>query len=41
MKLEHSLLAPFDGTVAQLSVVAGEQVIEGALLLRIVATPKE
>jgi 3-methylcrotonyl-CoA carboxylase alpha subunit len=41
MKLEHSLLAPFDGTVAELSAVAGQQVVEGALLLRIVATSKE
>jgi 3-methylcrotonyl-CoA carboxylase alpha subunit len=41
MKLEHSLMAPFDGTVTELSAVAGQQVVEGALLLRIVAAPKE
>jgi 3-methylcrotonyl-CoA carboxylase alpha subunit len=41
MKLEHSLMAPFDGTVTELSAAAGQQVVEGALLLRIVATPKE
>jgi 3-methylcrotonyl-CoA carboxylase alpha subunit len=41
MKLEHSLLAPFDGVVTELSVAGGQQVVEGALLLRIAATPKE
>ncbi|MBK5265148.1 MAG: ATP-grasp domain-containing protein [Alphaproteobacteria bacterium] len=35
MKMEHSLTAPFDGTVAELSAVDGAQVSEGALLARI------
>jgi 3-methylcrotonyl-CoA carboxylase alpha subunit len=35
MKMEHSLVAPFDGTVAALSAVEGGQVSEGALLARI------
>ncbi|MCF8706814.1 acetyl/propionyl/methylcrotonyl-CoA carboxylase subunit alpha [Rhizorhapis sp. SPR117] len=35
MKMEHSLIAPFDGTVAELSAVDGAQISEGALLARI------
>ena len=35
MKMEHSLTAPFDGTVAELSASAGAQVAEGTLLARI------
>jgi 3-methylcrotonyl-CoA carboxylase alpha subunit len=35
MKMEHSLTAPFDGVVAELSAVTGGQVSEGALLARI------
>ena len=35
MKMEHSLTAPFDGIVAELSAVEGAQVSEGALLARI------
>ncbi|MEO5938970.1 MAG: acetyl/propionyl/methylcrotonyl-CoA carboxylase subunit alpha [Sphingomonas sp.] len=35
MKMEHSLVAPFDGTVAELNATAGGQVSEGALLVRI------
>ncbi|MGE4305716.1 MAG: biotin carboxylase N-terminal domain-containing protein [Novosphingobium sp.] len=35
MKMEHSLLAPFDGTVAELNAGEGEQVSEGALLVKI------
>ena len=30
MKMEHALLAPRDGTVAEVLVAAGEQVAEGA-----------
>jgi len=41
MKLEHNLLAPFDGAVAELSAQSGQQVVEGEVLLRIAATPKE
>ncbi len=35
MKMEHSLTAPFDGTVADLSAVEGGQVTEGTMLVRI------
>jgi 3-methylcrotonyl-CoA carboxylase alpha subunit len=37
MKMEHALLAPFDGTVAELTVAAGAQVQVEALLARIEA----
>ncbi|HEY2134616.1 MAG TPA: biotin carboxylase N-terminal domain-containing protein [Xanthobacteraceae bacterium] len=35
MKMEHALLAPFDGTVAEVHTLAGGQVAEGALLITI------
>ena len=35
MKMEHSLVAPFDGTIAQLNASEGRQVSEGALLVKI------
>jgi 3-methylcrotonyl-CoA carboxylase alpha subunit len=35
MKMEHSLVAPFDGTVADLAATPGGQVSEGALLVRV------
>ncbi len=35
MKMEHSLTAPFDGTVAELSAASGGQVSEGMVLVRI------
>ncbi|MBB4642845.1 acetyl/propionyl/methylcrotonyl-CoA carboxylase subunit alpha [Rhizorhapis suberifaciens] len=35
MKMEHSLVAPYDGTVAELNGAEGEQVNEGALLVKI------
>ncbi|MFT3978592.1 MAG: acetyl/propionyl/methylcrotonyl-CoA carboxylase subunit alpha [Sphingomonas bacterium] len=35
MKMEHSLVAPFDGIVAELNAATGGQVSEGALLARI------
>jgi 3-methylcrotonyl-CoA carboxylase alpha subunit len=38
MKMEHGLIAPFDGTVAELSAEAGAQVGEGAVLVRIEPT---
>ncbi len=38
MKMEHTLIAPFDGVVAELSAVAGAQVQVEALLARIVAS---
>ena len=37
MKMEHRLTAPFDGTVADLSVRAGQQVALEAVLVRIVS----
>ena len=33
MKMEHSLTAPRDGTIAEVAVDAGDQVEEGALLI--------
>ena len=33
MKMEHSLTAPFDGTVASLNAAVGAQVVDGATLL--------
>jgi 3-methylcrotonyl-CoA carboxylase alpha subunit len=38
MKMEHTLVAPFDGTVGELSAVAGAQVQVEALLARIEAS---
>ena len=35
MKMEYVLVAPFDGKVTELTVSAGSQVQEGALLARI------
>jgi 3-methylcrotonyl-CoA carboxylase alpha subunit len=35
MKMEHSLVAPYDGIVAELNASEGAQVSEGALLVRI------
>ncbi len=35
MKMEHSLVAPFDGLIAQLDASEGGQVSEGALLVKI------
>jgi 3-methylcrotonyl-CoA carboxylase alpha subunit len=35
MKMEHSLVAPFDGSVAELNATEGAQVSEGALLAKI------
>jgi 3-methylcrotonyl-CoA carboxylase alpha subunit len=37
MKMEHALVAPFDGTVAELAATAGDQVQVEALLARIEA----
>jgi 3-methylcrotonyl-CoA carboxylase alpha subunit len=41
MKMEHALGAPFDGIVAELSVVLGAQVTEGQLLVRVEPEPSE
>ncbi len=35
MKMEHAMTAPFDGVVAELSAVAGGQVSEGIVLVRL------
>jgi 3-methylcrotonyl-CoA carboxylase alpha subunit len=35
MKMEMALVAPFDGTVAELRAREGAQVAEGVLLVRI------
>ena len=35
MKMEHSLIAPFDGIIAQLNAQTGGQTSEGAILVRI------
>ena len=35
MKMEHSLTAPFDGTIAELNAETGGQVSEGSLLVRV------
>ena len=39
MKMEHGLVAPFDGTVAELTVEPGAQVQVDAVLARIAASP--
>jgi len=35
MKMEHALVTPFDGTVAELSAAPGQQVSEGAVLVKV------
>jgi 3-methylcrotonyl-CoA carboxylase alpha subunit len=40
MKMEHSLTAPFDGTVSELKVTQGDQVQLEALLVRIEPAPQ-
>ena len=37
MKMEHTLIAPFDGVVAELKSRSGDQVSEGALLAKLEA----
>jgi acetyl/propionyl-CoA carboxylase alpha subunit len=37
MKMEHTLIAPFGGTVAELAVSVGDQVAENVALVRIAA----
>ncbi len=39
MKMEHGMVAPFDGVVAELLATAGAQVNEGTLLIRIEPEP--
>jgi biotin carboxyl carrier protein len=39
MKMEHALIAPFDGTVGELAASVGDQVAENVTLVRI-ASPK-
>jgi propionyl-CoA carboxylase alpha chain/3-methylcrotonyl-CoA carboxylase alpha subunit len=38
MKMEHALTAPFDGTVGELGVAVGDQVVDGAVLATITAS---
>ena len=40
MKMEHALLAPFDGIVVSLHAEIGQHVAEGALLVRVEAKGK-
>jgi 3-methylcrotonyl-CoA carboxylase alpha subunit len=35
MKMEHSMVAPFDGVVAELAVSEGAQVTEGTVLVKV------
>ena len=35
MKMEHTLTAPFDGQVTEVSAAAGDQVSEGVVLVRL------
>jgi acetyl/propionyl-CoA carboxylase alpha subunit len=39
MKMEHALIAPFDGTVDELSVTVGDQVAENVTLVGIASPP--
>ncbi|MBL8503838.1 MAG: acetyl-CoA carboxylase biotin carboxyl carrier protein subunit [Rhodocyclaceae bacterium] len=39
MKMEHTLAAPCDGVLAELTCVVGEQVAPGKLLARVEASP--
>ncbi|MBB6124522.1 acetyl/propionyl/methylcrotonyl-CoA carboxylase subunit alpha [Sphingobium subterraneum] len=40
MKMEHSLVAPFDGMIAQLNAEQGAQVSEGTLLVEVERAPE-
>jgi 3-methylcrotonyl-CoA carboxylase alpha subunit len=40
MKMEHTLVAPTDGTIADISVAGDAQVAEGAIVMRIVPTQR-
>ncbi|HEU5482577.1 MAG TPA: biotin/lipoyl-containing protein, partial [Sphingomicrobium sp.] len=35
MKMEHGLVAPFDGKILELNAKAGAQVVEGAVLVKV------
>jgi len=41
MKMEHTLVAPIDGTVAEIAVAQDAQVAEGGKVMVIVATANE
>jgi 3-methylcrotonyl-CoA carboxylase alpha subunit len=41
MKMEHTLRAPFAGTVAEVAVAVGTQVVEGAQIMMIERTAAE
>ncbi|MFA4893511.1 biotin carboxylase N-terminal domain-containing protein [Brevundimonas sp.] len=38
MKMEHALVAPFDGVVAEVAVTVGDQVTDGTVLARVTAS---
>ena len=40
MKMEHTLVAPVDGTVAEIVVATDTQIAEGGKIMRIVSTQK-
>ena len=40
-KMEHTLIAPIDGTVTEIAVARDAQVAEGSKVMVIVATPNE
>ena len=41
MKMEHALLAPYDGMVSEISAEVGAQVAENAKIMRIEAAQQE
>jgi 3-methylcrotonyl-CoA carboxylase alpha subunit len=41
MKMEHALTSPLDGIVSEVTASAGEQVTEGARLMRVVKSEGE
>jgi 3-methylcrotonyl-CoA carboxylase alpha subunit len=41
MKMEHALVAPFDGVVVELNAREGAQVTEGAVLARVEPSKQE
>jgi len=41
MKMEHALVAPFDGTVGEITVAVGDQVVDGAVLASVNPEGKE
>jgi 3-methylcrotonyl-CoA carboxylase alpha subunit len=39
MKMEHTIAAPMDGVVTELLYAPGDQVVEGAELLKLTCAP--